>query len=61
MNRNITLFRDDFRHFGIGEFPYDKNHSAMGEYNYIVMKVIMAVGWIWYVTTPTMVPERPGL
>lgn len=36
MNRSIKLFSDDFRHFKIGEFPYDKNHSAMGEYNYIV-------------------------
>lgn len=36
MNRTIKLFHDDFKHFKIGEFPYDKNHSAMGEYNYIV-------------------------
>lgn len=36
MNRNVTLFHDDFSGFKIGEFPYDKNHSAMGEYNFIV-------------------------
>lgn len=35
-SRNIPLCYDDFRHFKIGEFPYDKNHSAMGEYNYVV-------------------------
>jgi len=31
-----VLFQDDFKQFPIGEFPYDKNHSAMGEYNYVV-------------------------
>ena len=36
MQRNIKLFEDDFKGFKIGEFPYDPNHSAMGEYNYIV-------------------------
>ena len=36
MNRMVILLQDDFKHFPIGEFPYDKNHSAMGEYNYIV-------------------------
>ena len=36
MNRDTILFQDDFKQFAIGEFPYDKNHSAMGEYNYVV-------------------------
>lgn len=36
MNRTVKLFGDDFTRFPIGEFPYDKNHSAMGEYNYVV-------------------------
>lgn len=31
----ITLFHDDFKEFPIGEFPYDKDHSAIGEYHYI--------------------------
>lgn len=31
-----VLFQDNFKQFSIGEFPYDRNHSAMGEYNYIV-------------------------
>ena len=30
------LLNEDFMNFKIGEFPYDKNHSAMGEYHYIV-------------------------
>jgi len=30
------LFKDDFSTFPIGEFPYDPDHSAMGEYHYIM-------------------------
>lgn len=33
--RDIILFRDDFSGFGIGEFPFDKDHSATGEYHYV--------------------------
>lgn len=33
MSRDVQLFFDDFKNFKIGEFPYDKSHSAMGEYN----------------------------
>lgn len=40
-----VLFQDDFKHFPIGEFPYDKNHSAMGEYNYIVNEGYHG-GWV---------------
>lgn len=28
------LFFDDFKEFPLGPFPYDKEHSAMGEYHY---------------------------
>lgn len=35
MNHLITLFHDDFREFPIGEFPYDKDHSAIGEFHFI--------------------------
>ena len=35
MKTNI-LFKDDFKAFAIGEFPYDADHSAMGEYQYIM-------------------------
>jgi len=45
MNRTVQLFHDDFKHFKIGEFPYDKNHSAMGEYNYIVNEGYHG-GWV---------------
>ena len=30
----MQLFFDDFQSFPIGDFPYDREHSAMGEYNY---------------------------
>ncbi|MBQ7864252.1 MAG: hypothetical protein IJ353_07300 [Lachnospiraceae bacterium] len=40
-----VLFQDDFKQFPIGEFPYDKNHSAMGEYNYIVNEGYYG-GWV---------------
>ena len=29
------LLDEDFKDFPIGEFPYDKNHSAMAEYHFI--------------------------
>ena len=32
---DFTLLNEDFSDFAIGEFPYDKNHSAMGEYHFI--------------------------
>ena len=35
-NRNVILFSDDFKKFAIGEFPYDRDHSATGEYHYVV-------------------------
>ncbi|QQO10816.1 hypothetical protein [Breznakiella homolactica] len=34
----VTLFIDDFTAFPIGPFPYDPEHSAMGEYHYIPPK-----------------------
>lgn len=35
-NRNTILFSDNFKDFAIGEFPYDRDHSATGEYHYVV-------------------------
>ena len=32
---DFILLDEDFSDFPIGEFPYDKNHSAMGEYHFI--------------------------
>ena len=34
--REKILFYDDFKGFPIGEFPYDRDHSAAGEYHYVV-------------------------
>ena len=34
----ITLFKNDFTDFPIGPFPYDPEHSAMGEYHYYPVK-----------------------
>ena len=31
----VYLLQEDFKEFSIGEFPYDKGHSAMGEYHFI--------------------------
>ena len=28
------IWKDDFKGFSIGDFPYDPEHSAMGEYHY---------------------------
>lgn len=36
MEDKITLFYDDFKNFEIGDFPFDKDHSATGEYHYVV-------------------------
>ena len=36
MKRNVELFAEDFNSFKIGEFPYDKGHTAMGEYHFMV-------------------------
>lgn len=32
--RNILMQKEDFSNFPLGGFPYDPNHSAMGEYHY---------------------------
>lgn len=34
----VTLFRDDFSSFALGPFPYDPDHSAMGEYHFFPEK-----------------------
>ncbi len=33
--KDIYLCREDFQDFSIGEFPYDPDHSASGEYHYV--------------------------
>lgn len=34
--KNVVLSNEDFQDFPIGEFPYDRDHTAMGEYQYVV-------------------------
>ncbi len=36
MEKGIVLCRENFQDFRIGEFPYDRDHSATGEYHYVV-------------------------
>ena len=36
MEKGIVLCRENFQDFCIGEFPYDRDHSATGEYHYVV-------------------------
>ena len=33
--KNVILCKENFEDFAIGEFPYDRDHSAMGEYQYV--------------------------
>ena len=35
MKNDIVLFQDDFSEFEIGPLPFDREHSAMGEYHYV--------------------------
>ena len=45
MKRDIILRKEDFHVFPIGEFPYDRDHTAAGEYHYIVEEGYRGV---WY-------------
>lgn len=36
MKKDNLLCKEDFQDFAIGEFPYDPEHTATGEYHYIV-------------------------
>lgn len=40
---DFILLDEDFSDFPIGEFPYDKNHSAMGEYHLSIILDIMVM------------------
>lgn len=48
---DFILLNEDFSDFPIGEFPYDKNHSAMGEYHLSIILDIMVNGMTRYATT----------
>lgn len=45
MGKEVILCREDFKDFPIGEFPYDKDHTATGEYHYVVEEGYHGV---WY-------------
>ena len=60
-----TIFSDDFSSFPLGPFPYDHDHSAMGEYHYYPEKGYKGAwfdpiadwdyrGPSWLVTAPRM-------
>lgn len=67
MNREHILFSEDFSGFPIGEFPYDRDHSAMGEYHYVTEKgqhgawVDQVCNYTWNGTGPTwIITEKDG-
>lgn len=45
MDREYYLLKEDFSEFAIGEFPYDPNHTAMGEYHHVVIEGCRG-GWV---------------
>ena len=62
---DILLFEEDFSSFPLGPFPYDREHSAMGEYHYYPDEGYRGVwhdpvanytykGPTWMVTNPAM-------
>ena len=57
--KNHVLFTEDFSGFPIGEFPYDRDHSAMGEYQYVTeagdhgIWVDQVCNYTWNGTGPT--------
>lgn len=65
--KNVVLSSEDFKDFPIGEFPYDKDHTAMGEYQYVVEDgyhgnwVDMVCNYTYNGTGPTwLITERDG-
>lgn len=65
--KNVVLSNEDFKDFPIGEFPYDKDHTAMGEYQYVVEGgyhgnwVDMVCNYTYNGTGPTwLITERDG-
>ena len=59
--KDIYLSREDFSDFSIGEFPYDRDHSAMGEYQYVTEKgyhgrwLDQVCNYTWNGTGPTWI------
>lgn len=59
--KNCLLFSEDFSGFPIGEFPYDPDHSATGEYHYVTEDgnhgawVDQVCNYTWNGTGPTWI------
>ncbi|MBQ8161230.1 MAG: hypothetical protein IJ083_10815 [Clostridia bacterium] len=67
LDRQVILARDDFSSFPIGEFPFDPDHTAMGEYQYVVEKgdhgiwTDQVCNYTWNGTGPTwLITEQEG-
>lgn len=65
--KHVVLSNEDFQDFPIGEFPYDRDHTAMGEYQYVVANgyhgnwVDMVCNSSYNGTGPTwLITERDG-
>lgn len=66
--KQYSLCREDFQDFAIGEFPYDAEHTATGEYHYIVEPgyrgswVDQVCNYTWNGTGPSwIITEQDGV
>ena len=63
--KDVYLSREDFSDFPIGEFPYDRDHSAMGEYQYVTEEgyhgrwLDQVCNYTWNGTGPTWLITAP--
>lgn len=65
--KSHMLFAEDFQGFAIGEFPYDRDYSATGEYHYVNEEgdhgawVDQVCNYTWNGTGPTwIITEQDG-
>ena len=66
--KQVVLCREDFQDFTIGEFPFDPEHTATGEYHYIVQEgyhgnwVDQVCNYTWNGTGPSwIITEQDGV
>ncbi|TAH57881.1 MAG: hypothetical protein EWM48_03445 [Sphaerochaeta sp.] len=63
--QNVTLFSEDFSSFDLGGFPYDPEHSAMGEYHYYPAQGYKGFWYDpivnWNYTGPSWIVTNPRL
>ena len=63
--KDVLLSREDFSDFPIGAFPYDPDHSAMGEYHYVTESgyhghwLDQVCNYTWNGTGPTWMITAP--